>query len=138
MADASGLRKAYQARADRVAAAAKDDWVTSLKVAAPRGETGQTWAQIRGQVTPTGANGYRILVQSPTPQSGWTDKGTRPHVIRPRSGRALSFNWPAGGGRVAFAKVNHPGNRGSHWFRNATTATTVRQLVRQSLARVRL
>lgn len=51
-------------------------------------------------------------------QAATTDKGARPHVIRPRRrGGRLVFYWPKAGGTVAFAKVNHPGNRGTGWWK---------------------
>jgi hypothetical protein len=41
------------------------------------------------------------------------DKGTKPHVIRPRRGRRLVF---VTGGQKVFAKqVNHPGNKPRGW-----------------------
>lgn len=40
--------------------------------------------------------------------------GARPHVIRPRRKRVLKFQ---SGGKTVFArKVNHPGNRGTHFL----------------------
>lgn len=44
-------------------------------------------------------------------------EGTRPHVIRPRQARALSFIWR--GQRVAFRRVNHPGTRARPFLREA-------------------
>lgn len=44
-------------------------------------------------------------------------EGTRPHVIRPRTARALKFQM---GGRTVFASsVNHPGTRPRPFLRNA-------------------
>lgn len=43
--------------------------------------------------------------------------GTRPHIIRPRHGRALKFQM---GGRTIFASsVNHPGTRPRPFLKNA-------------------
>lgn len=51
--------------------------------------------------------------------------GTPPHVIRPKSGKALKFNM---GGRVVFArKVNHPGTAGRPYLKNAAE-TVIRRL----------
>jgi hypothetical protein len=44
-------------------------------------------------------------------------EGSRPHVIRARPGKALSFMWH--GERVFFRKVNHPGTRARPFLRNA-------------------
>lgn len=39
-------------------------------------------------------------------------EGTRPHTILPKSSPVLSFKWAkAGGKRVYFKRVNHPGTR---------------------------
>ncbi|MCV7424338.1 hypothetical protein H7K45_27705 [Mycobacterium yunnanensis] len=44
-------------------------------------------------------------------------EGSRPHIIRPRSAKALRFNI---GGRTVFAtRVNHPGTRARPFLRNA-------------------
>ena len=37
--------------------------------------------------------------------------GTAPHLIEPRSARALAFFWPKMGQSVMFARVHHPGTR---------------------------
>lgn len=42
--------------------------------------------------------------------------GTRPHVIRPRTKKALSFYWPKAGGAVVLASVNHPGTKANEFF----------------------
>lgn len=45
------------------------------------------------------------------------ESGTRPHVIVPRTKRALAFK--VGGVTVIRRRVNHPGTRGLHMFANA-------------------
>ena len=44
-----------------------------------------------------------------------------PHEIRPKRKKALSFDWPKGGGRVAFRRVKHPGGkiRGKFYMKRA-------------------
>lgn len=44
-------------------------------------------------------------------------EGTRPHVIRARRAKALSFIWH--GERVFFRSVNHPGTRARPFLANA-------------------
>lgn len=44
-------------------------------------------------------------------------EGSRPHVIRARRAKALSFIWH--GERVFFRSVNHPGTRARPFLRNA-------------------
>ena len=47
--------------------------------------------------------------------------GSRPHVIRPRNKRALSFYWPKRGATVVLAKVNHPGTQANDFFDQVTS-----------------
>lgn len=58
---------------------------------------------------------YSDLIQALT-----TDRGARPHVIRPRRpGGRLVFWWdngPRGAGVYAFPFVNHPGNPPMNWW----------------------
>lgn len=49
-------------------------------------------------------------------QAATTDKGARPHVIRPHRAPALVFYWPKAGRVVHLRKVNHPGNKPQRWF----------------------
>jgi hypothetical protein len=55
-----------------------------------------------------------IKAQNLAPHAEYTDKGTGPHEIRPRSARALRFD--AGGGIVFAKRVQHPGNAPGRWF----------------------
>lgn len=131
MADAAGLRRKVEQRGRQIAVAVKDDRVLALSSAAPF-DTGETQEKIKGTVSGT-AGRYRIRLTSPTPQSVWTDKGTRPHVIRPRRARALRFT---SGGTVVFARrVNHPGNAGTGWWSKQVTPQAVRQAVGRAIRR---
>lgn len=59
-------------------------------------------------------------VGSTLPYAIYVHEGTRPHVIRPNTARALRFE---GAGGVVFAKkVNHPGYRGNPFIREAMEA----------------
>lgn len=116
MADASGLRAKVVQHGDRWALRTKDALVDELRRAAPVGQSGELARTIRGQVLPGGVGRYRIVVEAPAPQASWTDQGTRPHIIRPRTKKALAFNWPKAGGKVVFRAVHHPGNKGTHWW----------------------
>jgi hypothetical protein len=53
------------------------------------------------------------------PQALWVNLGTRPHVIMPKTKKAL--RWSAGGGFFFAGKVNHPGYRGDAYLINAAT-----------------
>lgn len=87
--------------------------VRSLKAAAPV-DTGDTRERIAIESQRSTPTSVAFTIVSPTPQSNWTEFGTRPHVIRPRRRKALRF---VVGGQTVFArKVNHPGNPPRPWF----------------------
>lgn len=84
----------------------------------------------------------------------WTDKGTAPHVIRPKNGGYLRFKTgysartaPGGqynvgtgianGGWVSFKEVNHPGTaaRGFSEKFNTETLPEIRQIVQNAFRR---
>jgi len=61
---------------------------------------------------------FRLKIFTKKKHASYLNDGTKPHVIRPRRKKALRF--VTGGGEVRFAKkVNHPGNKATHWFDNA-------------------
>jgi hypothetical protein len=85
---------------------------------APR-KTGELARSVQTKPVLGGTTQMRTGVRFTTIQAVTTDKGARPHVIRPRTARALVFYWPKAGRTVAFRKVNHPGNAGRRWFQPA-------------------
>ena len=79
-------------------------------------DTGQLLESITASATLRGPV-LTVTVESPLVQAATTNSGARPHVIVPRRRQALRFRV---GGRVVYARrVNHPGNRGTHWFDRA-------------------
>lgn len=113
-----------------IATRGKDLMVQDLRDAAPGGPGGKIGRAVSGRVEHQGGSdgggwlSTRITVVVETPPQDplpvWAEKGTRPHVIRPRTKKALSFHWPKAGGRVTLAKVNHPGTKPTRWFSNTT------------------
>lgn len=132
MADSAQLRARLRQRYAGVAQAVKDDRVRALQNAAPVGERGAVKRGVRGSVSP-GVDRFRITLEDEEPAAGWTDKGTRPHVIVPRQRRAL--RWSSGSQVIFARKVNHPGYRGSKWWQNEVTRAKVRDAVRAALRR---
>lgn len=66
------------------------------------------------------SNGRLLTVFNGARYAGPIDKGSPPHIIRARRGRALKF---VVGGRVVFRRqVNHPGNRPYRFLQRATLA----------------
>lgn len=56
-----------------------------------------------------GAEYGRVYVSSDAPYAEGVEKGTKPHVIRPKNGKHLVFK--AGGKTIFAKKVNHPGSK---------------------------
>ncbi len=134
MADATAVRAHLIAHADAVFAEATRLMVNELREAAPLGATGDTR---RGIEAIPGGTPERpaATVRSVGKGGDYVEEGTRPHIIRPRNGRALRFVGGSGrisqpgpnqrvatlGGGVVFAKVvNHPGSPARPWFRPIT------------------
>lgn len=59
----------------------------------------------------------RITFTANTPYAGYVVSGTPPHLIRPRSARAL--HWQAGGASRFARLVHHPGTRPNPYARRA-------------------
>lgn len=110
MADLSGLRTRIKARAVFAVSDSSRRLQATLKTTSPR-VTGTM--QNRTSVT---ADGLTATARAATEYASFVKDGTRPHVIRPRRARVLSFFWPQAGGRVFLAKVNHPGARANGWW----------------------
>lgn len=62
----------------------------------------------------------------------WIEFGTPPHVIKPKSRKALKFK---AGGETVFAKeVHHPGTRPNPFIRN-TIQTKLPKIIEEELAK---
>lgn len=141
--DSVGDWNQFRARLERryltLSELTKDELVLNLRHAAPVGQGGErahgaVRDGVRGDVHLIGIGRYLIVVDDPEPAALFTDRGTRPHVIEPRRGRALRFS--AGGVTVFAAHVDHPGYKGSHWFRNEVDAAKVRAVLTAMLHRL--
>jgi hypothetical protein len=143
-ATAARLRQSLEQYADRVA----DEWAELLTEAVrpeapkatPTGDPrqrppGTLQRAIRhGPVQRLGTS-RRFKLEAPGIEAATTDKGARPHVIRPRGGGVLTFH---SDGAVRFAKVvQHPGNVGTGWWAKAIQKHGPATL-RQAGRRVRL
>ena len=115
MADVTGLRTKVTTRARQAQAIAAAGMRTHYRRAAPH-KTGATQDSVDVIDFRTTGTQLRCTAVATTPQARYTDEGTKPHVIRPRRAKALRFRYR---GRIVYArKVNHPGNKGTRWFRN--------------------
>lgn len=85
------------------------DWIGAGRAFRPR--TGHLEQSISWRPLPNGAEVY-----AQAGYAGYVERGTKPHVIRPRPGReALRFTG-AGGGFVIRRSVRHPGLKPSPYF----------------------
>lgn len=131
MARVDQLRQLVQQRGERVFERAVEDMQRRLVDAAPHA-SGLTAERTR--VTPIGRGTTLVAeARSDTPQAGYTNDGTKPHIIRPRRGPVLVFEGDSG---LVFTRiVHHPGNKATHWF----TKTVARwpAILRQAAGSVR-
>ena len=75
-------------------------------------KTGELKASVtQGPITRPYKTWYRIEVFSEDPKARWIERGTPPHVIKPRKeGGSLSIRGKQ------YSEVHHPGNDGYHMF----------------------
>ena len=119
-ADATQLRLALGRWALQVQDRAAD---VTVGLARYTGDVPNDTGELRGSIRKRGGTvdqgqRMRAQIEAPVIQAATTDKGARPHVIRPRRrGGVLAFNWPKAGGVVVLRHVNHPGNPPRPWWR---------------------
>lgn len=78
--------------------------------------------------------GLKQTLRYPVDYASHTDTGTRPHTIRPRSGKVLRFR--VGGVTIFARSVNHPGTSGTRWFSDAVTPARMLARLNATLRRV--
>lgn len=116
MADASSLRLKLRQRSESVAERASVLAQTAVERAAPaRSSPSSVGPQTFRRRRLSGAPRISWSIEATSPQSEFTEKGTRPHRIVPRRiGGVLVFTVS---GETVFARhVNHPGNPPRPWF----------------------
>ena len=101
-------------RAERTARLVAAEWAAELRRTNPV-DTGNMRNRTTTRTERTGA-GFRVTAEVDTDYAVFVSEGTRPHVIRPRTARALRF--PTANGIVFAARVNHPGTRPNPWWTN--------------------
>lgn len=110
-----GLKRQLRRQVADTMRIARTDTVAQLQDAAPF-VTGDLRRSVRAEpVRQSDVEAY-FNVEATAPQAVFTERGTRPHEIRPRPPKkALAFR-AAGGRKVVVARVNHPGTRAEPWF----------------------
>lgn len=110
---------------NRVRSAAMDPAVDLVRKVTRRVESGAR-RKVNVSSGRTKASIYRTVRTTPYTVTGkvgaespWVlieHDGAKPHIIRPRKARALRFYWKRVGSVVTFARVNHPGRKGSKFL----------------------
>lgn len=132
-ADASGLRRAVTRWKDDVARSAAHGMAVETDRAVPI-DTGETARSRRVTLVASTSLRSRWRLEYPTPQAGYTDRGTGPHPITPHPPRRFLRFYSARAGRMVFARrVLHPGSR-KHvgWF-SQTVQRRWGQMVREAV-----
>lgn len=127
---------------NRVRSAAMDPAVELVRKVTRRVESGAR-RRVGVDSGKTKASIYRTVRTTPytvtgkvgatTPQSLVEHGGAKPHVIRPRKAKALRFYWKRVGSVVTFARVNHPGRKGSFYLTGPLEAEAKKHGMRVTL-----
>lgn len=103
------------------------------RAAAPHNATGEMMRAISVSSSRLSQTAWQVTAEVPVIQAATTDRGARPHVIRPRRAKALRF---VVDGRVVFARVvHHPGNAPSRWFSDVMSPTGIRRILARFVGR---
>ena len=133
----------YQQEVVRGGVEATEMVLSAAVAATPVGETSTLWKSWFKKV-PFGVS-MMSQVANPTPYGEVVEKGSKPHIIAPRTKKALAFipgagpgthTWAeqTGGGETIIRKiVHHPGTKGKHFVEK-----TVRRLQGAGLPMLKL
>lgn len=110
MADLSAVRLQVRKRAEYAVSNASPQLQQTLRSTSPK-VTGRLQ-----QATSVTSRGLEATAKGATLYASFVRGGTRPHVIRARKGRLLSFYWPKLSKQMFLPRVNHPGSKGNGWW----------------------
>ena len=110
------LRKDLERQMRAVGQRTSADMTAELRRTSPN-ITGDLYSSITSRYTVT-PNRVTIDFVADAPYAEAVIKGARPHVIRAKNKKALSFYWPKIGGQAIFRSVNHPGNKPNPFWEN--------------------
>lgn len=148
MADVSALKDRIERVAEAAVSAAVDAECRLLDAVIPIGDgpghAGENGQHLRDTRVVESAGRLATVIRYPGLIANYLDAGTGPHVIRPRSGRALAFVWPLGPPALAANKaqrffvldhVNHPGStKHVGWWSQCVNAEVWSRLLGDALA----
>lgn len=121
--DNGALKKFLTTEATRIVRDGQRAVLNSAKLRSPVDTGALRSSHTAGNVTVSG-NHVTAEVEATQDYAMFVHEGTRPHVIRPR--RAKVLTWGSGAGRAFARSVNHPGTRRRPWLLNATKAEAPR------------
>jgi hypothetical protein len=123
------LRKDLDRQMRRVGQEVAADMTAELRRTSPV-ITGDMYSSITSRYTVTPE---RVVIdfEADIPYAQYVIEGTRPHVIRAKAGRSLSFYWPKVGGQAFFKSVNHPGNAANPFWQ--TVFNNTRSYIQRAL-----
>lgn len=134
MADTSSLVRKVETRAGFIAQRLGLDVGDALRAsAAPHKKSGELQAAIKVTHARLSPTRWRIHAKAEVIQAATLEHGARPHVIEPRNKKALSFT--SGGTKYVVRRVNHPGNRPTHWFSEVVNIMRVRTILSRFVGR---
>lgn len=124
-ANADRFRLALRSWSGRVVDEWGDQLADAMRDEAPIGTPSPTQTRPPGElresiraerVSHFGGSTMRTRLVAPVIQARTTDKGARPHIIRPVRAKSLRFYWPKVGAIVHRQSVSHPGNAPAPWW----------------------
>lgn len=132
MADLTSAKQLVRRHARDVMDRTAERVESDTKAASPV-DTGELQARTRAGDAHGAGNVIEFDLTADTDYAEIVAKGSRPHIIRPRSARALRFNV---GGRVIYARVvHHPGTRpNTTWWSDAALTTRFRSALTRAVA----
>lgn len=132
MADASSLRKKVLQRGQKISVGTAREMQRELQHAASKHrKTGELNEAIKVRALGAGPR-YRLHAEAEVLQAVTTNTGARPHKIRAKKGKTLAFYWPKAGRVIFPVEVDHPGNRGSHWWDTTMRGPVLRRAMKEA------
>ncbi len=104
-----------------VSAAVDAAKTTAISTKRYQNRSGDLTKSIDGYITASGKTWATGVFEATAEYATFVDEGTKPHVIRPKAGKYLTF--PGKNGGTVFAReVNHPGTKPDGFFERGVDA----------------
>ena len=112
-----GANRVVPPEMDRALRSIGKELVKAMKSEAPK-KTGELRKSHQAKIYKMNRHQSRLTITS-ADHGVFVREGTRPHIIRPRNAKVLSFYWDAVGSQVFFAFVRHPGTKPNKYHNRA-------------------